>query len=169
MLDYLDRHNGNPSSSSSTSSSVSCLNERSANVLYTTTAAATTTTLTRAGNEVSGTILEETAANNSAQPVSRYERFPYLRNSRDKSAVDQSRKFVPHQNANANSSSSSTSTSSSATNTGSSTTSNFKRTQSNSSIQARQNQNLVNVPLTSAPRSMFSASVDRLNAVNVRD
>lgn len=127
-----------------------------------------TTTLTRAGNEVSGTILEETAANNSAQPVSRYERFPYLRNSRDKSAVDHSRKFVPHQNANANSSSSS-STSSSATNTGSSTTSNFKRTQSNSSIQARQNQNLVNVPLTSAPRSMFSASVDRLNAVNVRD
>lgn len=177
VLDYLDRHNNNninsnntnnintnngssssTTTSSSTTSSVSCLNERGS-VLYTTSGKyAAAVDLTQVENnsqsvEVAAIIKEE--ATNceivDKQPSgSRYERFPYLKNSRDKLVTDVSKKFVPP-----------------APSTNSS--SNFKRTQSNSCIQARQNQNLVNLPVTTTPRSMFSASVDRLNAVREID
>lgn len=115
-------------------------------------AAVSCTNKTTDVNMVTDAIQEETTATGQTKCisaiVSHYERFPYLRNSRDKAtqAADlNKKKFTPNPNLN----------------------SNFKRTQSNSCIQARQSQNLVNLPVTNTPKSIFSASMDRLNAVNV--
>lgn len=154
VLDYLDRHNNNHhqssicSSTSSSSSSSSCLNEKNGGVLFTTTNQNIPNTMQGNVNnnrmsavDISSTIHEDATVAHQPinQVVSHYERFPYLRNSREnKTSAENFNKYAPNPN--------------------------FKRTQSNSCIQARQCQNLVNLPVTTTPRSIFSASVDRLNA-----
>lgn len=146
VLDYLDRHNtpNNPNGAGSNPNQIYMCSST------TTSSSSSASCINEKGNILYTTANPETASNSNKQDtgssqttsnlVSRYERFPYLK-SRERTNVD--KKFAP------------------------SSSSNFKRTQSNSCIQARQSQNLVNLPVTTTPRSMFSASVDRLNAVNV--